>query len=142
MSGTSMGTPMQVALAACLADQWQHMTGRMPTEPEAVTLCLSHTRDISIAGRDVVSGVGEIDACPLAQRRRITVETEATSIQVETSGRGPVQRTDVALQVPARIEPPGHFVTQFRPMAESAGALVEFDPERNVGTATIDVVEL
>jgi hypothetical protein len=33
-------------------------------------------------------------------------------------------------------------VTQFRPMAESAGALVEFDPERNVGTATIDVVEL
>ncbi|WP_374713116.1 S8 family peptidase [Symbiobacterium terraclitae] len=140
LSGTSMAAPMQAALAACLAHQWLHMTGRMPTEPELVTLCLSHTRDIVWEGRDVLAGVGEIDACPLAVRRRLTVRAGSNVLTIETGGQGPVQRAEVTMPLPARIEPPGHFMVVFRGLLEGSDALVEWDQTQQQGTATVDVL--
>lgn len=140
LSGTSMAAPMQAALAACLAHQWRHMTGRMPTEPELVTLCLSHTRDIFREGRDVLAGVGEIDACPLAVRRRLTVCAGSPVLTIETGGQGQVQRAEVTMPVPARIETPGHFVVPFRGLLEASEGLVEWDQDNRRGTAVLDVL--
>jgi len=140
LSGTSMAAPMQTALAACLAQSWRHMTGRWPTEPELVTLCLSHTRDIFREGRDVLAGVGEIDACPLAVRRRLTVRAGSPVLTIETGGQGQVQRAEVTMPVPARIETPGHFVVPFRGLLEASEGLVEWDQDNRRGTAVLDVL--
>lgn len=140
LSGTSMAAPMQSALAACLAQMWRHMTGRWPTEPELVTLCLWHTRDIFQEGRDVLSGVGEIDGCPLVVRRRLTVQDGSTVLTVDTSGKPMVQTEKRSLPIPARIEPPGHFVVHFRGLLEAADALVEWDQDNRRGTAVLDLL--
>lgn len=142
MSGTSMAAPMQTAMAACLAERWMYMSGVMPTEPELVTLCLLHTRDIGPAGRDVLAGVGEIDGCPLAERRRITVQVGSDVLTVERSADGPVQKERVKMPLAARIEPPGHFVVPYRGLMEGVGALVEWDAAEQKGMATVDVVPL
>lgn len=145
LSGTSMAAPMATALLACLYQQWFDMTGAFPTEPEGVVLGLWHTRDIGPAGRDVLSGVGEIDACPLVQRRRITMEAGQLAVRVETQDiHGSHAEMAVTLDAPARIEPPGHFVSQFRPQADSLGAHeVAWDPLMpDRGEAMIDVLYL
>src|SRR5690606_9443384 len=107
---------------------------------ELVTLCLLPTRDIGETGRDGLSGVGEIDACPLAVRRRRTVQAGSPVLTVETGGRGPVERRQVTLPLPARIENPGHFLVPFRGLLEASEALVEWDQADKRGTAVLDVL--
>ncbi|HEY3363968.1 MAG TPA: S8 family serine peptidase [Symbiobacteriaceae bacterium] len=143
MSGTSMAAPMQVALAACLYEAWFLQTGRYPTEPEAVSLCLWHTRDISAAGRDILAGVGEIDAAPLVQRRRVALTKDSATITIEHGNRAGMTTDTYQVDVPAHIEDPGRFVAEFRGLSNVLGAAqVEWDPTAQKGMATIDVLDM
>jgi len=132
LSGTSMATPMVAGFAALLAHWWLRATGRMPTEPELVTLLLSHTRDIAGAGRDVLSGVGQIDASPLSVRHVVEL--------TDGSPEALVDGEPVVLDVPARIEA-GRFLVPFRAEGEALGAAVSWEPGPPVrGRAEIETV--
>lgn len=139
MSGTSMAAPVVAGVLALLAEDWEIKTGVEPTEPQLVTLALHHTRDLLAAGRDVVAGVGEIDLCPWVERRLVTMTEGGTQVDVQESNT--LTSSAVALTVPARIEPPGRFVAEFRGTMTAAGANeITWDAERKAGTAVLDVL--
>lgn len=151
MSGTSMAAPVVAGVAALLAEDWERKTGRPPTEPELVTLILSHTRDISATGRDVLAGVGEINVAPLVEHRVVTI-TEGAG-KVEFLEGNSLVRGEVLLDVPARMEQVtvngytgGRFFAEFRGLADALGASeVGWNSDKRpeepvVGTAVIDVL--
>lgn len=139
MSGTSMGTPVVAGLTALYIQLFERMMGRKPTEPELVTLHYWQTRDIGPHGRDLTSGVGQVDAVPLAVKRKVTVQADSSVLSVVEL---PVNQTSqVALSVPAHIvDPPGSFVVPYRAESEALGARVSYDGTTKTGIAEIDVI--
>lgn len=149
LSGTSMALPVALSAMALVREDFIAREGRDPTEPELVTLARYLTRDIPPAGRDALSGVGEIDLVPQVETRVITITQGRAQIRVQESNT--LAEHTVTLDVPAELvvvddEGGTRFFAEFRGLAGAAGAHeIDWNSDRAltdpvVGTATIDVL--